>query len=167
VTHTEWPDGLVHPAPGDKLGPIRLRLTLQRLVMEAAADRDFAPSHHDPDYARDRGASSAFINFELAAAMFERLLREYAGPLSVLSHLRFRLIANAAIGTTLVTGGIVRDVQSDPSGRQQVFIDVWQGADEQETARGQARVLLGCAPGQYGRESEDRVLTEGTGQSNE
>ena len=42
---------------GDELPPFSLALTLQRLVMEAGVNRDFAPIHHDPQIARATGAA--------------------------------------------------------------------------------------------------------------
>ena len=65
---------------GDELGPISIPVTLQRLVMEAGANRDFSLIHHDRDVARATGAPDAYMNTFFIAAMFERLLREWMGP---------------------------------------------------------------------------------------
>jgi acyl dehydratase len=65
---------------GDQLGPIAIPVTLQRLVMEAGANRDFSLIHHDRDVARATGAPDAYMNTFFIAGMFERLLREWIGP---------------------------------------------------------------------------------------
>lgn len=128
---------------GDELPPISLRLTLQRLVMEAAADRDFAPSHHDPDYARQRGAPTAFVNFDFVAGVFERLLRTYTGPQGFLEHLDFRIDANAVAGSILVAGGTVERIEHVPGQPGTILhVALFQRADEVRTAHGRARVRL-------------------------
>ena len=63
-------------AVGDQLDPISIPVTLQRLVMEAGANRDFSLIHHDRDVARATGAPDAYMNTFFIAGMFERLLRE-------------------------------------------------------------------------------------------
>ena len=64
---------------GDQLGPIEIPITLQRLVMEAGANRDFSLIHHDKDVAQATGAADAYTNTFFIAGMFERLLRELDG----------------------------------------------------------------------------------------
>ena len=41
---------------GAELPEFAVPLTIQRLVMEAGANRDFAPMHHDREIARATGA---------------------------------------------------------------------------------------------------------------
>jgi acyl dehydratase len=65
---------------GDELESISIPVTLQRLVMEAGANRDFSLIHHDRDVARATGAPDAYMNTFFIAGMFERLLREWMGP---------------------------------------------------------------------------------------
>jgi acyl dehydratase len=128
-----------------ELPVLALRLTLQRLVMEAGANRDFAPSHHDPDYARQRGAETAYANPDFVAGFFERLLREYAGPASVLIDLEFRLKRHALLGSTIRAGGQVSRLETDPAGRVVAVIDLWQRSDDTLTVVGRARVGLPAA----------------------
>ena len=47
---------------GDELPELALPLTVQRLVMEAAANRDFVPLHHDDAAAQRTGAPAMFAN---------------------------------------------------------------------------------------------------------
>jgi hypothetical protein len=141
----DHPHGLV--TPGLELPQIQLRLTLQRLVMEAGANRDFAPSHHDATYARERGANAAFANFEFVACAFERLIREYTGPTGFLEFLEFRLEGNATAGTTISAGGEITGVHVGEGRDTLIELDVWQRSDGAETARGRARVRLAPAGG--------------------
>ena len=71
---------LVDIAPGDELHSISIPITLQRLVMEAGANRDLSLIHHDRDVACATGAPDAFANTYFLMGMFERLMRQWAGP---------------------------------------------------------------------------------------
>ncbi|MPZ25617.1 MAG: acyl dehydratase [Micromonosporaceae bacterium] len=130
-----------------QLPVLALRLTLQRLVMEAGANRDFAPSHHDPDYARLRGADTAYANPDFVAGFFERVLREYAGPASVLVDLQFRLKRHALLGSTIRAGGQVAFLETGPDGQVVAVIDLWQRSDDTLTVVGRARVRLAAVTG--------------------
>jgi len=67
-------------AVGDTVGPLRMFLSLQRLVMVSGANRDFAPTHIDNEAARAGGAPAAYADIMFVISMFERLLLEWAGP---------------------------------------------------------------------------------------
>lgn len=129
------------PSPGDELPTIAMHITLQRLVMEAGANRDFAPSHFDPEYARARGAPTAFANFDFISGLFERLVREYVGPRGFLELLRFRMHGNVLLGLAVTAGGKVRAVEPDGHGDLVISIDIWQ-AQEVQTATGLAKVRI-------------------------
>ena len=95
-------------AVGDELPSVSLALTLQRLVMEAGANRDFSLIHHDGDVARAIGAPDAFMNTYFIAGMFERLLREWMGPSGRLSKIcALRMQRFNAVGDTVVFKGSV------------------------------------------------------------
>jgi hypothetical protein len=63
-------------AAGAELPAIAIPITLQRLVMEAGANRDLSLIHHDTKVARATGAPDAFANTFFLMGMFERLMRE-------------------------------------------------------------------------------------------
>ena len=60
---------------GDELPELALPLTVQRLVMEAAANRDFVPLHHDDAAAQRTGAPAMLANTWYYMALSERHLR--------------------------------------------------------------------------------------------
>jgi hypothetical protein len=62
---------------GDTLPEISIPITLQRLVMEAGANRDLSLIHHDTKVAQATGAPDAFANTFFLIGMFERLMREW------------------------------------------------------------------------------------------
>ena len=66
-------------APEDSLPEVEIVVTLQRLVMEAGANRDFSLIHHDSEAAKATGAPAAYANTFFLLGMFERLVREWGG----------------------------------------------------------------------------------------
>lgn len=102
---------------GDVLPAIQIPLTLQRLVMEAGANRDFSLMHHDAAVAQSAGASAAFANTFFLMGMFERLVRSWAGP-----HIRFRkmgplkMLNFNVVGDTLTFRGEVVAIEEAEKG---------------------------------------------------
>ena len=88
---------------GQEIGPIEIPITLQRLVMEAGANRDFSLIHHDRDVAQATGAADAYMNTFFIAGMFERLLREWMGPRGFLNR-----IGNLRMSAFNVVGDVVK-----------------------------------------------------------
>jgi acyl dehydratase len=99
---------------GDSLHEIELPVTLQRLVMEAGANRDLSLIHHDKDVARTTGAPDAYANTFFLMGMFERLCREWMGPAGRVVKLGpMKMTAFNVVGDTVRFSGEVVDV--DPA----------------------------------------------------
>ncbi len=127
-------------AVGDELGPISIPITLQRLVMEAGANRDFSLIHHDRDVARATGAPDAYMNTFFIAGMFERLLREWmghAGRLQKISNLRM-LMFNT-VGDTVAFSGCVSEKHPESG---QVLVTLSCDSSRGQTVTAQALVTL-------------------------
>ncbi len=125
---------------GDELPPIAIPITLQRLVMEAGANRDFSLIHHDRDVARSTGANDAYMNTFFIAGMFERLLREWMGDggrLNKISNLRMKVFN--VVGDTVTFGGRVCELLGD---EQQVVLDLWSETQNGTTVTATATVTL-------------------------
>ena len=98
---------------GDKLAPISIPVTLQRLVMDAGANRDFSLIHHDRDVARATGAPDAYMNTFFIAGMFERLLREWMGPRGRINKIvNLRMKVFNCVGDTAVFKGTVEGLDT-------------------------------------------------------
>ena len=70
-----WED--VHE--GDELPTQEFPITIARLIIEAAANRDFWPLHHNSEFARASGAADMYANNIFLQGMWERSAREYIG----------------------------------------------------------------------------------------
>jgi len=126
---------------GDELAPFPLALTLQRLVMEAAANRDFAPIHHDAEIARATGASEPFANVMLVQALLEAGLREWMGLDGRLRKLGVNLRSFAPAGAMMTGHGRVTGKRPEENGGL-VDLEVWTESMGARAAIGTATVWL-------------------------
>ena len=127
-------------AVGDDIGSISIPVTLQRLVMEAGANRDFSLIHHDRDVARATGAPDAYMNTFFIAGMFERLLREWMGHRGVLNKItNLRMKKFNAVGDTVTFSGRVNGLDSATN---QVVIELKSNTANGETVTAEATVTL-------------------------
>ena len=126
--------------PGDALQSIAIPITLQRLVMEAGANRDFSLIHHDTQVARATGAPDAFANTYFLMGMFERLMREWAGPQARIRKIGpLRMMVFNAVGDTVEFKGVVESIDKDASS---VVLDMWVESARGKTVTAKAVVEL-------------------------
>ena len=125
---------------GEVLPALSIPITLQRLVMEAGANRDFSLIHHDSAVARATGAPDAFANTHFLMGMFERLIRDWAGPRARLRRLGpLRMAHFNPVGDTLVFSGVVES-RDDQQGT--VGLDLWAESERGRTVVSRAEVEL-------------------------
>lgn len=124
--------------PGTEIPSVSIAMTVQRMVMEAGANRDFMPVHHDPAVARAQGAPDMYVNTFFVASMIERTVSEWAGPGSrVLRIGPFRMTRFACVGHVLTCRGRIRSVRG-----AEIELDVSMEDGEGATMSGQALVRL-------------------------
>jgi acyl dehydratase len=124
---------------GEVLPETSISLSVQRLVMIAAANRDFAPTHHDAEAARATGAGNPYGNMMFVTSMFERAVLGWAGPGARLRRLRnVRMMAFNEAGMTISCHGVVTSV--DP-GERRVRIELWLATvDGRRTSSAEAEI---------------------------
>ncbi len=116
---------------GDALLQISIPITLQRLVMEAGANRDLSLIHHDNAVAQATGAPAAFANTYFLMGMFERLMREWAGPgVRIRKIGPLRMLVFNAVGDLVTFAGRVSAV--DPDARE-VTLEMWAESERGRT----------------------------------
>ena len=128
-------------AAGAELPPFSVPLTLQRLVMEAAANRDFTPIHHDRELTRATGAPDPYANTMLVQAVFEATLREWMGLAGRLRGLKFSMRSFAAAGAILAGHGRVTATRAGDGGGF-VDVEIWTESGGTRAATGTATVWL-------------------------
>lgn len=124
-------------AVNDDIEPFTVTLTLQRLVMEAAANRDFAPIHHDPKHARDSGALGPYANTTMIETLFEAALRQWAGLGARIQMIEFSMKSFNVTGDTVSACGRVAGVDG-----QTVDLELWIEGPRGTTVTGRATVGL-------------------------
>ena len=125
---------------GLELPAIDIPITLQRLVMEAGANRDLSLIHHDTEVAKATGAPDAFANTFFLVGMFERLLREWAGPTARIRKIGpLRMMIFNAVGDTVQFKGTVESVDTEAGA---VSVDLWSESDRGKTVTSKAIVEL-------------------------
>ena len=124
----------------DELPAISIPITLQRLVMEAGANRDLSLIHHDTRVARATGAPDAFANTYFLMGMFERLMRQWAGPKARIRKIGpLRMMIFNAVGDTVQFMGTVESVDKAAG---TVSLDMWVQSDRGKTVTAKAVVEL-------------------------
>lgn len=126
---------------GAQLPPFEVALTVQRLVMEAATNRDFAPIHHDRDLARASGAPDMYANTMMIQGLFEATIREWMGLGGRLRKLGFSMRVFNCAGDLVVGRGQVTGTRV-AGGEGLVDLEVWTEAGEGRTVQGSATVAL-------------------------
>ena len=123
----------VVPVVGECLPEISIPLTLQRLVMEAGANRDFSLMHHDGSIARTAGASDAFANIFFLMGMFERQVRDWAGPRARLKKMGpLKMLNFNVVGDTLIFKGKVAAVETSEQGLMST-LELWCESERGQT----------------------------------
>jgi acyl dehydratase len=126
---------------GESLPPFTVQLTLQRLVMEAAANRDFARIHHDPEVARASGAPAVYANTTFVETLLEAGIRSWAGPAAWIRVLEFAMTDFTCAGDAVSAHGMVTAKQADGD-EHVVELDVWVESPRGRSVTGVATVLL-------------------------
>lgn len=126
---------------GDELPSIAIPITLQRLVMEAGANRDMSLIHHDAAVAKATGAPDAFANTYFLMGMFERLMRDWVGPAARIRKIGpLRMMIFNPVGDTVFFKGLVESVD-EAAGT--VSLDMWVESDRGKTVTAKAILELG------------------------
>ena len=121
------------PVVGECLPEISIPLTLQRLVMEAGANRDFSLMHHDGDIAQTAGAPDAFANTFFLMGMFERQVRDWAGPRARLKKMGpMKMLNFNVVGDTLIFKGKVAAVETSDQGLMST-LELWCESERGQT----------------------------------
>lgn len=123
---------------GSEIPPVSIAVTVQRMVMEAGANRDFMPVHHDPRVARAQGAPDMYVNTFFVAAMIERTIRDWAGSEARILRIGpFRMTRFACVGRVLTCRGQIAEVES-----AEVELELSMEDDAGPTMTARARVRL-------------------------
>ncbi|HEX3909467.1 MAG TPA: hypothetical protein VHW67_02035 [Solirubrobacteraceae bacterium] len=118
---------------GDEITPFDVALTSQRMVMDVAVMRDFAPIHHDREIAQAHGAPDMFVNTLFLQSVYEVAVREWAGLDPRVVSMRFRMLTFNCAGEMLTVHGRVAEKTVEDDGRKLVRVEMWTDTDRNGT----------------------------------
>lgn len=96
---------------GAVLPALSYEVTATRLIAGALASRDYSPLHHDRNYVVDVvGQRDIFANTQFQAALIERYLGDWSGPLGRIARMQFRMKSSIFAGDQVLVKGTVDDV---------------------------------------------------------
>ena len=94
---------------GDKLPGLVVELTPTSIIAGAIASQDYAPVHHDRDFAQQMGHPEIFMNIQTSTGYVGRYITDWAGPDAVIELLDIRLgVPNYAYDTMTIRGEITQ-----------------------------------------------------------
>ena len=110
---------------GDEVPPITFNLTVQRLVIEAGANRDFNQIHHNTEVAQEQGAAEMYANNTFVQGFWERTVREFVGLDGQIKKVGpFRIRVFNLVGEAVVTKGTVKKKWQE-GGENLVELEIW------------------------------------------
>jgi acyl dehydratase len=91
-------------------------ISYERVVMNAGTTWDYIPWHFDPDYARNHGHPTIFVNTMHLAGFIDRIATAWAGPCSRVVRRKVKLLGSIYAGDSMVGRGRVIDKRRENSG---------------------------------------------------
>jgi acyl dehydratase len=88
----------------------------QRVVMNPGATMDYFPAHYDPQYARQHGHPTIFVNTMHLAGFVDRVATEWAGPYSRVVRRKVSMIESVYAGDSMISRGRVVDKRCEKAG---------------------------------------------------
>jgi acyl dehydratase len=104
---------------GDELPTLFMPITVTRCVYLASATRDFAPHHHNRDYAQQEvHARDMFLNTPFNMGILARFLTDWSGPQGLVRRLKLAMRENICAGDDMSIDGTVtrKYVEGDEHG---------------------------------------------------
>lgn len=133
--HGEW-------QAGEALAPLELVAGASTIVAGALATRDYAPLHHDTEYARAAGHAGILLNAPVQQALFARFLKERCGQPARLARLRITLHGPVYAGARVRIEGRVSGTSVDAAGCGWLEVAMTLQANDALATRATARLAV-------------------------
>ncbi|MGQ9722305.1 MAG: hypothetical protein ACUVXA_13395 [Candidatus Jordarchaeum sp.] len=92
---------------GEELPEIKLNVTYRKIITGVGATRDFFPGHFNPEYARDQGVESIFLNTPIFEGFVDRLLTNWSGPGAWIKKRKIQIRGTVPAGSIISASGKV------------------------------------------------------------
>lgn len=114
------------PAVGDDLPEVRLDISYQRVVLNAAATWDWFPGHHNPFYARSQGQRTIYLSTIFFHGFVDRLVTDWAGPGAFVTRRKITMRSSIFAGETAIARGRVVALHEETDG---LLVDIEASVD--------------------------------------
>jgi hypothetical protein len=111
-------------AIGDSIGEIRLDVSYARVIRNVAAGRDFMRGHHEPEFAREQGVRTIYVNTFFHQALIDRLMTDWAGPTAFVARRKIMMRLPICAGDIAVASGRVVEVGRAKDGRRRIDLEM-------------------------------------------
>jgi 3-oxo-4,17-pregnadiene-20-carboxyl-CoA hydratase beta subunit len=102
-------------AVGMQLPPLRITITPKKIIMGAAASRDWQPQHHDTQWAQQSAnLPNIIMNNYTQAGWISRYITDWSGAEGRIGRLRFSMRQPICPGDDLLFSGTIKTIE--PSG---------------------------------------------------
>ena len=91
-------------------------ISYERVVMNAGTTWDYVPWHFNPQYARDNGHPTIFVNTMHVAGFIDRIATGFGGPRSRVVRRKVSLLGSIYAGDSMAGRGRVTGKRVDSSG---------------------------------------------------
>lgn len=109
---------------GESLPPIVLEISYKRVIMNTATGRDYMRGHHDPEFARQQGVRTIYMNTFFHQAFVDRIMTDWAGPAAFIARRKIAMRASICAGDTVIGEGRVARRRTDAQGRPLVDLAI-------------------------------------------
>jgi acyl dehydratase len=92
------------------------QISYERVVMNAATTWDYVPWHYNPQYAKDHGHPTIFVNTMHLAGFIDRIATDFGGPYSRVVRRKVSLLGSIYAGDSMVARGRVIGKRIDTAG---------------------------------------------------
>ena len=116
-------------------------IPITTVIKFAAATGDFAPVHHDIEYARSTGLPTAILHGQMKIAYLCQLVTDWIGEEGTLKKLDLRIRRADYPGDTLKARGKVKSKYAE-DGKHYVECDVWVENPREQSVVGTALATL-------------------------
>jgi acyl dehydratase len=92
------------------------QISYERVVMNAGTTWDYVPWHFNPEYAKEHGHPTIFVNTMHLAGFIDRVATDFGGPFSRVVRRKVALLGSIYAGDSMVARSRVTGKRIDTSG---------------------------------------------------
>lgn len=110
--------------PGDAINKITMDVPFEKVILDAAATQDFFPGHHNPEYAKNQGQKTIYLNTMAIEGFIDRVATDWAGPHTFIRMRQMQMKSSIYAGDTMSGEGEVKKCYKDEKGRHLVDVSI-------------------------------------------